>query len=290
MDGSSGQRIYQQQHDSVLGRWRIAVCRPCADLAPHVAMLWWGEGNLAYQRDRILPGAGSFLLINFGPTQYRIEPGPPERRVAFNDIWYLGQHQTPIDTEAPYGNAVLGVAFHPGASHAWLTEAAHAHADRVLPLADMLGDGVLRLREQLLNCAGLEARFAIVERWLLQRLLPQRQLHAAVGWALGRLAGSGGRVGVETLCAETGYSRKHLNELFQRQVGHSPKTLLRIQRFRAALQLLAARERVPWVELAELCGYYDQSHLIRDFRAFSGYAPGEFLKRGQPDPGSVVVR
>jgi hypothetical protein len=104
VDGSLGGpivgRISEQRHDSPLGHWRLAVCRPRTDLATRIAMLWYGEGSVSYQRDRILPGAGSFLLINLGPTQYRVEPGPPERRVAFNDIWYSGQHRTPIDRKS----------------------------------------------------------------------------------------------------------------------------------------------------------------------------------------------
>ncbi|MDP3856994.1 MAG: helix-turn-helix domain-containing protein [Stagnimonas sp.] len=290
LGGQPGGRISELQHDSPLGRWRLARCRPRAELAGQVAMLWYGEGSVSYQRDRILPGGGSFLLINLGPTQYRIEPGPPERRVPFQDIWYSGQHQTPIDTEAPHGNALLGVAFHAGGGYGWLEAPASACADRTLPLAELLGDCVLALREQLLNTASLERRFDRVEDWLAGRLSPRRVLHAAVRGALAQLGARQGQVRIEQLCAETGYSRKHLNSLFLQQVGQSPKTLARLQRFRAALQLLGGVAQVPWAELAEHCGYYDQSHLIRDFRAFSGYAPGEFLRQGQPDAGSVVVR
>ena len=63
-----------------------------------------------------------------------------------------------------------------------------------------------------------------------------------------------------------------------------------MHRFRAALALLGGPRPVPWAELADCCGYYDQSHLVRDFRAFSGCSPADFARHARPDPDSIVVR
>mgnify|MGYP003871831957 CR=1 FL=1 len=264
--------------------------RPSPALADLVASMWFGEGQVSYVRDRILPSAQSQLLINLGPTQYRIEPGPPERRVPFVDIWYSALHQGPIDTEAPHGSALLGIAFKATGAYPWLGQELAGLSDRIIALADALGDGVLRLRERLLNCKDVAAQFELVESWLLARLNPRCSTHPAVRWAVTRIAASGGQIDVATLARLTGYTRKHLSELFERQIGLTPKALARVHRFKDALTLLAASDHVPWSQLAAECGYYDQSHLVREFRAFSGYAPGELLRRAKPDSGSVVVR
>lgn len=282
-------RVQVHRHDSPLGRWTVALCRPAPDLAGIVESMWFGEGSVAYARDRILPSGQSQLLINLGPPQYRIEPGPPERRIPFRDIWYSGLHQGPIDTEAPHGSALLGVAFGACGSYPWLGEDLSGLADRIIGLADALGDGALALRQRLLDEDDIARRFGLVEDWLRARLRPRGAVHPAVRWAVERIARSGGQVGVDELARQTGYTRKHLSSLFQRQVGFGPKALARVHRFKSALALLGAADEVPWAELAAHCGYYDQSHLVRDFRAFSGYAPGEFLRRGRPDGGSVVV-
>ncbi|MEZ5485549.1 MAG: helix-turn-helix domain-containing protein [Lysobacteraceae bacterium] len=291
MDGDGGARIHSMIEDGPLGRWRVDLCRPRADLAPCVAQLWYGEGSVSYQRDRILPGAGSFLLINLGPPQYRIEghADGSERRLRFDDIWYSGLQLAPIDTEAPHGSALLGVAFHAHGARPWLHIDADESVDRVGPLADWLGDAVLALRERLLETRSIERRFALVEDWLARRMAPQFAASALVADGLQRIASSGGELPVEALAKDAGVSRKHLGERFRREVGLTPKALSRIHRFRRAMALLGDRDRVPWSELAALCGYYDQSHLIRDFRAFSGFAPGELLRRPQPDSGSLVV-
>ena len=284
-------RLQTFTHQSPIGHWSVSVWRPDPRLTEIVSNMWFGEGKTAYQRDRILPSGQSQLLINLGPPQYRVEPGPPEKRVPFVDVWYSGLHQGPIDTEAPHGNALLGVAFSAHGTFPWLGEHMENLSDRIIALADALGDGALALRERLLNTPSLEARFKCVERWLLARLKPRTIVHPAVRWAVDRLGATGGRISIEELATQTGFTRKHLGNLFQQQVGLSPKSLARIHRFRGALALLdGSAGQVPWAELAEQCGFYDQSHLINEFRRFTGFSPVELARRDRPDSGSVVLR
>jgi AraC-like DNA-binding protein len=115
-------------------------------------------------------------------------------------------------------------------------------------------------------------------------------VHPAVRWCTERIAATGGKVTVAALAGETGYSRKHLSQLFGRQVGLSPKALARVHRFRGAMRLLDDPERVPWAGLADQCGYYDQSHLTNEFRRFSGFTPTEIARHSRPDSQSIVIR
>jgi AraC-like DNA-binding protein len=284
-------RLQTFTHQSPIGHWSVSVWQPDPRLAEIVASMWFGEGKTAYQCDRILPSGQSQLLINLGPPQYRVEPGPPEVRVPFVDVWYSGLHQGPIDTEAPHGNALLGVAFSARGTFPWLGERMDGLSNRIIALADALGDGALALRERLLNTGSLEARFKVVERWLIARLKPRNIVHPAVRWAVDRIAATGGKLSIEELAVQTGFTRKYLGNLFQQQVGVSPKSLARVHRFRGALDMLnRANGEVPWVALAEQCGFYDQSHLINEFQRFTGFSPVELARRDRPDTGSVVLR
>lgn len=282
-------RITHHHHASALGQWEVAVCQPAPALRAVVDSMWYGAGRVSYARDRILPTAQSFLLVNLGPPQWLVLAGPPERRVPFVDVWFSGLQRGPIDTEAPDGNEIVGVALRTAGAWPLLALEQQHCADQVTALADLIGPAALRLRQRLLDTPGVAARFELLEGWLLDRLQVGRAVHPAVQWAVGQISGSAGQVSIERLASETGYTRKHLNTLFLREVGLAPKALARVQRFRAALALLGQRTEVPWSELAVRCGYYDQSHLVRDFQAFSGYAPGELLRRPQPDGQSVVI-
>jgi transcriptional regulator GlxA family with amidase domain len=70
--------------------------------------------------------------------------------------------------------------------------------------------------------------------------------------------------------------------LFSDRVGLTPKLfcrLLRFQRARAVADEIAAP---AWAQLASLCGYFDQAHLIKDFREFTGLTPAEYVRQRRP--------
>ncbi|MEO3873359.1 helix-turn-helix domain-containing protein [Nonomuraea sp. B12E4] len=82
---------------------------------------------------------------------------------------------------------------------------------------------------------------------------------------------SRGRVRVERLVAEIGWSRKRLWSRFRAQIGLTPKRVARLIRFDHAARRLAAGHGAALV--AAESGYADQSHLHRDVMAFAGMTP-----------------
>jgi AraC-like DNA-binding protein len=278
------------EHDSPLGRWRLVLRRVHPALRGIITQLWHGAGRVAYQRDRILPRAQSYLLINLGPPQYMMLKDDPEIRVAFDDIWFSGISDIPIDTEAPHGNVLLGVAFTPCGAASLLGMPQHELANRTGSFADLFGREALYLRARLLEVSDATSRLALTEEWLLDKCVSGRHIHPLVAWAIHRLAESGGRLRTAQLAHDAGCSRKHIAGLFRDRVGLAPKTLARIHRFQNALARISDHGEVDWTGLANDCGYYDQAHLIHDFRQFAGLTPVEFVRRARPDAGSIVLR
>ncbi len=74
----------------------------------------------------------------------------------------------------------------------------------------------------------------------------------------------------------TGLTRQHLARRFQQYVGVGPKRFCRVVRFRSLLDRLHAGRALSWSALAADSGYYDQAHLIADFRQFTGQTPEQF--------------
>jgi transcriptional regulator GlxA family with amidase domain len=76
-----------------------------------------------------------------------------------------------------------------------------------------------------------------------------------------------------------GLSQRRFKQVFCAEVGVAPKLYGRLRRFRRAREIVRADRAPDWAELAVDCGYFDQSHLIRDFVEFSGLSPTSFLRQ-----------
>jgi AraC-like DNA-binding protein len=86
-----------------------------------------------------------------------------------------------------------------------------------------------------------------------------------------------GMVKIEQLTHKFRVSNRWLEKQFERQVGLAPKAFVRLTRFRSVLQHLSIFPRQTWGQVVETFGYYDQSHLIRDFRDFVEATPSEYV-------------
>jgi AraC-like DNA-binding protein len=85
-----------------------------------------------------------------------------------------------------------------------------------------------------------------------------------------------GMISVSTICAELGVGERYLQQLFAKYVGLSPKFFARIVRFSYVFKVI--KENKPdWADVVYEAGYYDQSHFIRNFKAFTGEDPGEYI-------------
>jgi AraC-like DNA-binding protein len=145
-------------------------------------------------------------------------------------------------------------------------------------LDDVLGSEALLLMDQVREAPDWETRFDLAETFLLRRADAGPEPSPAVAWAWSRLAVAHGLVSIGALAAELGWSRRHLATTFREQVGMPPKTIARLLRFQRVEQLLDA-DPVRWADIAQECGYADQSHLIRDFHDLAGTTPTDYVAR-----------
>ena len=164
----------------------------------------------------------------------------------------------------------LQVRLSPLVAHAVLG-ASYELGGAVVCLDDLWGRDAARIQERLRAAASWQDRFAIAEDALIRRYETGRAADPEVAHAWGQMMSSGGRLRVERLAAETGWSRKRLWSRFRSQVGLTPKRAARLIRFDHAVHRLAAGHGAALV--AAESGYADQSHLHRDVMAFAGMTP-----------------
>jgi transcriptional regulator GlxA family with amidase domain len=103
--------------------------------------------------------------------------------------------------------------------------------------------------------------------------------HYAVSIALDAFAQTEARVLVRDIAGSIGLSQRQFIQVFTNEIGMTPKLFCRVQRFQRVLALVRQNAAPDWARLAMDCGYFDQSHMIRDFLAFSGFSPSDYLRR-----------
>jgi AraC-like DNA-binding protein len=193
-----------------------------------------------------------------------------------------GLYDRPVVTGHAGEQAGLQLDLSPLGARALLGVPLHELFNRTVALEDVLPQA-RELTERLANAPTWAARQAIVAD-ALGRLTDPRPVPWEVRHAYRRLVASHGAVRVEQLARETGWSRRHLGERFRREVGLTPKAFARLARFERAVGLL--RGGMPLADAAYACGYADQPHMNRDFRAFLGAPPGVLPNVQDPLPAT----
>jgi AraC-like DNA-binding protein len=180
----------------------------------------------------------------------------------------------------------VGAQLRPGAAEALFGVHADELAGHHTPLADLWGTSVSGLRGQLAEARALEQRLALFEAMLVARLSRVRGLHPAVAQALERMATV---TSVHEVVRRSGFSHRTFISLFCRSVGLPPKLYSRVRRFQRALRRVSESERVPWIDVAAVAGYSDQSHFNREFREFVGVSPTEYRRTSPRLPHHLPV-
>lgn len=176
----------------------------------------------------------------------------------------------------------LSVTLRPGAAAALLGVPAGELNHGTAALEDLWrGSGALL--QQIAELRGDDQRATLLVGALLHR---QRQhegrsptAEQAAWHAAGLIAASGGQRPLREVAAAAGVGERRLQQLFHAHVGLPPRTWSRLARLHACLRALRHETRPAWADLAAERGFYDQAHLVKEFRALSGFTPVEFFGR-----------
>lgn len=284
--------IQQERHDSSAGQWQFAHRGPTPELRGIVRhYVGWHERTPLPLRRRQTPIGAVPVIISFGLPFELLDPhdldhGRRRRRVSF----VAGIHDEYAVVEHDGLSHGVEIYFTPLGARRVLGLPLRELANEVVPFEDVVGEPVAReLVERLALAPGWPERFALLDATIARRLREASEPAPSLVWAWRRLEQSAGRLSVGALAQELGCSRRHLVVQVREQIGLPPKTLARILRFNRAVELLGRDDGARLGEIALDCGYYDQAHLNRDFRAFAGDPPSAFLARRLPDGAGIAA-
>ena len=133
------------------------------------------------------------------------------------------------------------------------------------------------VRDALSARAGAAERVRALSQVLAARVSPGVvSAQHDVDEAIRRIVDAGGSLGITRLAPALGVTRQHLARRFSQLVGVSPKTFARVVRLGRVIErarAVPAGDPINWSALAVELGYFDQSHLVDEFRELTGVSP-----------------
>ncbi len=242
------------------------------------------EGFSALHKvDRFVPDGGIELLLNLTENSQAVydDTGTSELR-SYRKSWVSGIRTSHINIAAGKDSTMFVVEFVPGLTFPLFPFPMHEIANSVVEADAIFGNSIADLRERILNSETLEMKFDVLEEWLSRKLEEPNRNIKIIRHAASLLSQLPSSYDIGEISYSTGVSNKHLAHIFKQHLGIPPKQFQRIHRFQNVLKEIEATTDPDWLTLAIGNGFYDQAHLINEFKHFCGFTPSEYLKRKGP--------
>ena len=245
---------------------------PAKELGKYIECFWTVEDeDRTPAIQKIVPDGFPEMIFHFGdPYQIKLNS-----KWAKQSSCLLGGQITHCFYLKNTGASnILGIKFRPTSVGLLFDIDMHPLTDRVVSLRT-LGHPELRTIESLVQKAHLHnERIELVSTYLSNKLRVVDP--GPISNAVDKILSSNGTMSVREICEATACSERQLERLFRRYVGLSPKLYSRIIRFTYIFQHVRLSTKMNGSELGIASGYYDQSHFIRNFKAFTGEDPSQY--------------
>ncbi len=206
--------------------------------------------------NNILPDACIDLVIDF----------------ANNNICFAGFSKETKSLQLNKNIDYMGVRLKPSIFYLLFNIDADKIMDNEMPFCDIEKEISLG---KILNLKGTNERIEYLKTYLFQKT--KNKIETPFVEIVEELYDSPKEQTVIDIAEKFGYNERHLYRLFKANFGVSPKVLLNILRLHLCLTLILEKN-MKLVDIANLCGFYDQSHLIREIKRYTGISPLKIIK------------
>ncbi|QUR67174.1 helix-turn-helix domain-containing protein [Mycobacterium spongiae] len=250
---------------------------PDPPLSRVVASLWCARGTVPYTREKIAPTGSTVAVMVLGDPIIQVpDNGAGEALVAERGL-LVGPHDRPVVNEPTGETHAVGIVTTPIGCEAVFGIRPAEIRGRVVDL-EGTWPPARSLRTAIAARTEPEGKLDVVERHLADAVGLDSQDSELERWesAVALISADPSRP-IAQVAEAVGLSHGHLDRGFTRVVGLSPRSLARLLRMRRLLDGINSHRRVPWTDLAAELGWFDQSHLIRDFKRHTGVTPSAYL-------------
>lgn len=247
---------------------------PSSELKDFIDCYWVVESdNSAPIKQKIIPDGFPELIFHYGDP-YRIN---------INKEWQLqskglvaGQIKKHFYLENTGRSGVFGIKLKPAALNHLFGLTMNELADKVIGIEELNQSDLYQLNFAIISCSTYQEMLVVAEKELKTISKSIRTKDETIDDIVESISNTNGTVTISEIQKKFFITERQLQRKFQKYIGLSPKFYSRIIRFNHIFQLLKEK-RLSWLEITHLSGYFDQSHFIRDFKAFTGEEPSNYF-------------
>ena len=261
---------------------------PCEELRGIVARIYAHESSPSAPGDPrwlIVPDGDVKLILPFAGA-IRCQIGDTQRLHPASRLILSGMRTKPGGLSFPSGVNAIGVIIRPEAAYRLLAPPHSGITNRTFDGEEIFDAAARRLQDELMDLPSEEDRIARLQVRLCEWLRRHDRRDLAFEHAVRRLKQHEGRIRIEALACEVGWSRRHLERRFLEHAGVGPKDLANILRFHAVYKRIRRSADGRYAPLIQ-DHYFDQSHFLKAFKQFAGVTPRVYS--GIHDYGLVYI-
>lgn len=249
------------------------------ELSKHVdSAFYLGSYNPEHKIERLIPDGTISLVIELdNKERFIYDNSSYEVAQSCRHSWISGMHSKYISISALPNTELVAIRFKPGGFYPFINSSVYKLCNRVISASEYFPDSIDELRASIIHQKKVKDKLNLVWEWLSDIYKNADSINRSIHNACLKIVANPTLNTLHQIKCDIKYSEKQFIHHFKIQVGITPKIFQRIIRFNQILPKLQEEEKIEWVQISEECGYFDQSHFIRDFKRFSGFNPSEFL-------------
>lgn len=174
---------------------------------------------------------------------------------------------------------LVGVRFKPGMAYHFLNSPIHELTDLFVDYYEFVGKEANQLSNQLADLNSTKLQVTLLNKIFTKKLSAINAVETQMSLALNLIQRTGGKCSIKQISSKVGWSRQHFTRKCLNYTGLTPKFLTQVIRIKQVIKQYKTEKFYSWSQLSFDGGYYDQSHIINEFRKITGLTPIEFLSR-----------
>jgi AraC-like DNA-binding protein len=243
--------------------------------------IYRSETDLSFE-DTVFPSGCVEIIFNLGTGKWQTSPEDHFVNTPSIELW--GQITRPLTVRSNGKNTMLGIRFYTHAAAFFLNDKIDLFNDKVADFGDVSGNTATRLHAKLLDTPAWDKKIALVESYLIGKLSQSQKSAgkiALINEIMHELQAKDFFDNIENVATRYGITSRYLQKLFLQYTGLTPKLYSKINRFQNSLTLVTKKD-ISLTAVAYTCGYFDQSHFIREFKSFTGLTPSSYSITNSP--------